>query len=96
MSDRLTADNIRQRYKLEVQELEDWDQLAAQGYEQAWWRKIIEAIKKRQHSFLNQLVEGGLEKDAEDKLRGAISEDQFFILLDERAHQLHREKLGGS
>ncbi len=87
-------DKIRSRFRVEIDELEQWESLMRDAYEKPFWRKVIAKVKERQHTALMLIVNGELTQRQEDKIRGQIEEDNFFLLLDEGARQLQERNNG--
>lgn len=76
----------------EKSETEEFESLAAEAYDKPWWRKMVELWRARQEYCVAALVNGGLEKPAEDTLRGQIQELNFNLNLDKKAKSLAEDK----
>lgn len=74
------ADDRKDR--VQIGNLENFEQALRGAYETLWWRQFISLIKERRAMFVEALVGGDLDQRAEDRTRGQISELNFILSLD--------------
>lgn len=88
----ISPDEIKKKFRVEIDEQNQFDQLLKDAFDKPWWRKVVDAFKARRAGMLEMLCQGGMEKHDEDILRGQIREDSLIIFLDERARLLTEQK----
>ena len=78
-------------------EIDLFSQLVKEAWDKPWWRRLVDTIVDRQHSLLITLAMGTLDQRAEDRLRGQIDEDSFFLALDIQGELMNeKEKRDGT
>jgi len=89
----LEIDSEREQRRM-LADIKSFEDLLREAAGTPWWNCFVESVTQRRNAFVTNLCEGGLDKPAEDMLRGRIQEDTFILALDNKAKQLEEEKNG--